>query len=229
MPCLDLVRSVSVVHSPRVMQMSGLFDVPPWEKSEQSWQVKFAFPEKWHVGLIVGPSGSGKTTLARALWGEKAKKSYIWDRDRSILDAFPACMSIKTITMLLSSVGFASPPLWVRPYHVLSTGEQFRVSMARLLAEEPALAIVDEFTSVVDRTVARIGSAAIAKTVREKNQQFVAVTCHYDVLEWLQPDWVYEPHTGTYTRREVWRHPAIPLTVRRVDRAAWRYFRDYHY
>ena len=87
----------------------------------------------------------------------------------------------------MSSVGFSSPPSWVRPYHVLSNGEQFRVDIARTLSEKPQLAIVDEFTSVVDRTVAQIGSSAIQKTVRRRGQKFIAVSCHYDIVKWLEP------------------------------------------
>ena len=68
--------------------------------------------------------------------------------------------------------------------------------MAHTLAEKPRLAVVDEFTSVVDRTVAQIGSAALVRAVRRRNQKFVAVTCHYDVIDWLDPDWVFQPHTG---------------------------------
>src|SRR4029077_5021989 len=56
-----------------------------------------------------------------------------------------------------------------------------------------SLIVMDEFTSVVDRTVAQIGSAALAKTVRQRGQKFIAVTCHEDVEDWLQPDWVYRP------------------------------------
>ena len=61
----------------------------------------------------------------------------------------------------------------------------------------------DEFTSVVDRNVARIGSAAVAKAIRGGTIgcRFVAVTCHYDVTEWLAPDWVIDMATATFTRR----------------------------
>jgi ABC-type Mn2+/Zn2+ transport system ATPase subunit len=86
------------------------------------------------------------------------------------------------ITALLSSVGFSSPPSWLKPFHVLSNGEQFRVTLARILAEAPELAVVDEFTSVVDRTVAQIGSHALAKTVRAGNRCFVAVSAHRNGL-----------------------------------------------
>jgi ABC-type iron transport system FetAB ATPase subunit len=56
------------------------------------------------------------------------------------------------------------------------------------------VAVVDEFTSVVDRNVAKIASAAIAKYIRKTTKQFVAVSCHEDISEWLEPDWIYEPN-----------------------------------
>ena len=49
----------------------------------------------------------------------------------------------------------------------------------------------DEFTSVVDRNIAQISSLAIQKAIRRKDAKFIAVTCHYDVQEWLMPDWVF--------------------------------------
>ena len=229
MPCFDILRESQVITTPRVLQMASLFDVPLADRSRQEWHVAFSFPEAWHVGVIVGPSGSGKTTLARTLWPEQMQQVFAWDEQKSILDMFPAALSIKDIVQLLSAVGFASPPLWVRPFHVLSTGEQFRVSLARLLAEQPQLAVMDEYTSVVDRTVAQIGSAALAKAVRMRQQQFVAVTCHYDVLDWLEPDWVYEPQTNVLHRGGLWRRPPIALEIRRVHHSAWRLFHPYHY
>ena len=83
--------------------------------------------------------------------------------------------SFKDIVELLSSIGFSSPPAWLRPFPVLSTGQQFRALLARLLAEAAGeLVVCDEFTSVVDRTVAQVGSAALARTVRQRGQQFIA-------------------------------------------------------
>ena len=180
-----------------------------------------------NVGVIVGPSGAGKSTVAREVFGDSLVSGWPWADDRSILDGFPAALGIKDITGLLSSVGFSSPPYWVRPFHVLSNGQQFRVNLARTLAEMPTLAVVDEFTSVVDRTVAQIGSAAVAKTVRARGQKFVAVTCHYDVLDWLEPDWVYEPHTGELARGRLRRRPKIELEIVAITPAAWRLFKPH--
>jgi ABC-type thiamine transport system ATPase subunit len=211
------------------MQAEGIFDIPPSQRSEERWTVDLDLPEEWNVGLIVGPSGSGKTTVARELFGASLVSGWDWPSDKSVLDGFPADMSIKDITALLSSVGFSSPPSWVRPFGVLSNGEQFRVNMARTLAECKDLAVVDEFTSVVDRTVAQIGSAAIAKTVRRRNQRFIAVSCHYDILDWLEPDWVYQPHTNELARGRLRRRPPITFEVKRVHHSAWQLFRKHHY
>ena len=104
----------------------------------------------------------------------------------------PDQMSAKQITEALSSVGFSSPPDWLKPFKVLSNGQKMRAELARLIAESNEPVIYDEFTSVVDRQVAQIGSAAIQKFIRRNNKQFIAVSCHYDIEQWLEPDWVYD-------------------------------------
>ena len=101
--------------------------------------------------------------------------------------------------------------------------------MARVLAEESELAVVDEFTSVVDRTVAQVGSAALSKAVRRRGQKLVAVTCHEDVEPWLQPDWVYRPAEQRFTWRELRRRPAIELVINRVHHSHWALFKHHHY
>lgn len=220
-----------VVRSPRVLQVEGLFDVPPAERATLSWDADLPIEDKpWSVGLIVGPSGSGKSTVARRLFSEQLDRVFDWEQDASLLDAFPDAMGVKEIAELLSSVG-SSPPAWVRPFGVLSNGEQFRVTMARVLAETPKgeIAVVDEFTSVVDRTVARIGSHAIAKAVRRRGQRFVAVTCHEDVAEWLQPDWVYRPAEQSFAWRDLQRRPGVRLEIFRAHHSAWRLFQRHHY
>jgi GNAT superfamily N-acetyltransferase len=56
----------------------------------------------------------------------------------------------------------------------------------------------------------------------------VAVTCHYDVLPWLEPDWHVDMATGTLHRRRL-RRPRIELEVFRCERSAWRLFAPHHY
>ncbi|HTN01741.1 MAG TPA: helix-turn-helix domain-containing protein, partial [Planctomycetaceae bacterium] len=214
----------------RVKQLEGMFDVPPSETSRREWSFELPLKARpWQIGLIVGPSGSGKSTLARKLWPEQLAATYAWPADKSLLDGFPIEMSVTEITELLSSVGFSSPPSWLRPFHALSNGEQFRVTLARTLAEQRDLAVVDEFTSVVDRTVAQIGSHAVAKAVRRRGGKFVAVGCHYDVIDWLDPDWVFDLQEQRFHWRSERGRPAIVLDVQRVHRRAWSLFSQHHY
>jgi ABC-type molybdenum transport system ATPase subunit/photorepair protein PhrA/GNAT superfamily N-acetyltransferase len=211
------------------MQLEGIFDLPAAKVSEQRWSVNLELPDAWNVGVIVGPSGSGKSTIAKELFGRNLVGGFQWPKDKSIIDAFPEGEGIKEITTLLSSVGFSSPPSWLRPYHALSNGEQFRVTIARALAENKNLVVIDEFTSVVDRTVAQIGSAAVQKTVRRRKQKFIAVSCHYDILKWLEPDWVYEPATNSFSTGRSLRRPVIKLEIFRVHHSAWDLFKRHHY
>jgi GNAT superfamily N-acetyltransferase len=207
-----------------------MFDIPPREREDLRWDVDIPIEGKdWNVGLIVGPSGCGKSTIARELFPNAYMRGFEWPEARSVIDGFPTVASIKDVTAMLSSVGFSSPPSWTRPFGVLSNGEQFRATLARALIECPELCVFDEFTSVVDRTVGQIGSAAVAKTVRRRGQKFIAVTCHDDVIEWLDPDWIYYPATATFDWRLVRRRPAIDLDIRRVHSSAWKHFSRHHY
>jgi GNAT superfamily N-acetyltransferase len=227
---ITIRRESPIIQSARVLQTLGMFDVPPADRSVLEWTPRLPLAEKpWSIGLIVGPSGAGKSTIARELFGDALRTGFDWPCDRAILDAFPAGMSIKDITGYLTAVGFGSPPAWLRPFPVLSTGEQFRVTMARALAESVELVVIDEFTSVVDRQVAKVASSTVAKAVRRLGRQFVAVSCHEDILEWLQPDWVYQPAGDVFEWRCLQRRPSLDLAVHAIDRTAWPVFAPYHY
>lgn len=223
--------STPIKRSGRVQQVEGLFDVPPSERADLEWEIpdeliELTGSEKFNIGLVVGPSGSGKTTIARDLWPDHYVREFEWPNDRAVVDAIDG--PIREVVKALTAVGFGSPPAWLRPFRVLSTGEQFRATVARALIERDAV-VLDEFTSVVDRQVAKVGSHAVQKAVRRADKSLIAVTCHYDVIDWLQPDWLYRPDTGEFTRRSLQRRPSVDIQVRRVSREAWSVFRRHHY
>jgi alpha-D-ribose 1-methylphosphonate 5-triphosphate synthase subunit PhnL len=228
----DVQVSSQVVRSARVLQLAGMFDVPVDEKLTLSWAADLPVEDRpWNVGLITGPSGAGKSTIARHLWPGPASAAWSWSPDRALVDDFPAGMGIREVTGLLSAVGLASPPAWLRPAATLSNGERFRADMARMLAETPegGLAVVDEFTSLVDRQVAQVASHAVQKAVRRSGRQLVGVTCHYDVEDWLQPDWTYDVAADVFAWRTVQPHPRIDVEIVPCDRAVWAMFRKHHY
>jgi ABC-type lipoprotein export system ATPase subunit len=229
MPIVDVSVSSVLSQSMRCRQVESLFDVPPEEKQTLRWTGEVPLEERpWNVGLIIGPSGCGKSTVARSLFGDALNSSPKWGAP-SVIDDFPADTSIEEIAAICQAVGFNTIPAWLRPHRVLSNGEQFRVMLARLLIESPELVVLDEFTSVVDRQVARIGSHAVQKYVRKRGTQFVGISCHHDIVEWLNPDWTLEPATMQFAWRELQRRPQIEVEIARVDYSCWRLFAPYHY
>ena len=229
MPSFDFVIDVPIKQTVRVAQIAGLYDVTLAEKCSRRIVGAIPIEEKsWNVGLIVGSSGSGKTQIAKHLFPAQYRlvAEQNWGNN-SILDDFKSERAIKDIVLMLSSVGFSSPPDWVKPFHVLSTGQAFRVQLARILLETD-FAVVDEFSSVVDRTVACVGSEAVANAVRKNGNKLIAVTCHFDVEGWLKPDWVYNTDTHEFKWGSLRRGP-IQLAVRQVNSRAWGLFSQHHY
>jgi GNAT superfamily N-acetyltransferase len=247
---VDAIVDCPVHDSFRVRQVAGMFDLPLADRCCRRFSVELPdLSEAWQVGVIVGPSGSGKTTIAHHAFGEALYAGHPWPADRAVIDCLGE-RPIKEITQTLTAVGFSSPPAWIKPYHVLSNGEKFRCDLAQALLSGRELVVFDEFTSVVDRTVAQIGSAAVARAIRSRplsvvscplpgtcneprttddgRRRFIAVTCHYDVLPWLEPDWVLDMATATLDRRCL-RRPPIELEIFRCGHEAWRLFAPHHY
>lgn len=231
MPRVDLDLSIDIERSARVAQLEGMFDVPEARRQTVSFHFDVPVDEReWQIGLIVGPSGAGKSSVTRHLFGDSIIAGYHWHTDRSVVDSFDPELSIRDVSAALSSVGFSSPPAWLKPFRVLSNGEQFRANLARAIVDQKAMIVVDEFTSVVDRTVAQIGSAAISKAIRRTpGKKFIAVSCHDDIVEWLCPDWILEPHVGRFTWRLQRRRSNIDLEIRRVHHSLWSIFSPHHY
>jgi ABC-type ATPase with predicted acetyltransferase domain len=169
----------------------------------------------WQVGVIVGRSGSGKTSIAKQVFPEAYIRGFEY-KSKCVLDDFPEGLETSEITRMLGSVGFASPPDWLKSYDCLSQGEKMRVDIARALCLDKPLIVFDEFTSVIDREIAKVSAFAISKAVRRSTKKFIAVTCHYDVIDWLDPDWVFCTDTMEFSRKkEVGR----PLTSKFIGAA----------
>ena len=170
----------------RIEKVMGMFELQK-DHLTQTFSGDFNLPDKWNVGVIVGRSGTGKSTIAKNFFSLFSTK---YDK-KAIIDEMPKDKTVEEITKVFTRVGFSSPPSWLKPYDVLSNGEKMRVDLAKALLSDASTIVFDEFTSVVDRDVAKIVSLVVSKTVRQENKKFVAVTCHYDVLDWLEADWVF--------------------------------------
>jgi GNAT superfamily N-acetyltransferase len=172
MPSVDLQLSCPIHDSFRVQQVAGMFDVPLADRAIE--RITLDLPkldDDWHVGLIVGPSASGKTALARHLFGHSYYQPANWPHGRAVVDCFEP-LTIHQTTALFTAVGFSSPPSWIKPYHVLSTGQRFRCDLARALAQNVGWAERSEahahgtFTSTASPSAQRAGLADSAHPTR---------------------------------------------------------------
>lgn len=110
-----------------------------------------------------------------------------------------------------------------------------RCDIARAMLENKDMFVFDEFTSVVDRNVAQVSSLAIQKAIRRNKRKFIAVTCHYDVQDWLMPDWVFNTDDMTFRtispEEQKKNRPSIKLNIYETKQKEyyWRIFRKHHY
>ncbi len=178
-------------------------------------------PEHYGIGLIVGPSGTGKTLLLNRFGIPQVPE---WWEKRSVISHFGA---VADPFDRLAAVGLNSIPVALKPYSVLSTGEKYRADTARSLWPG---AVLDEFTSTVDRQVAQSISIAVRRYVdKTKLDRLTIATCHFDVIRWLEPDWIFNTISGVLDTRGRVRRPRIKLSVCRCSHQFWSLFRDHHY
>ena len=230
MPNFDIVKKNKTDLTFRVSSVIGKFDLQSNESTER-FTGSIDLSNEWKIGLIVGKSGSGKTTIAKQLFEDFYITKFEYT-NKSILDDMPIHCSVSDITNAFNSVGFSSPPSWLKPYSVLSNGQKMRVDLARSILEKNEMIVFDEFTSVVDRNVAKIGSFAIQKAIRKSDKKFIAVGCHYDVEDWLLPDWVFNTDTMTFQSFEGQKknRPKIDFKIYEAsDKQIWKMFSKHHY
>lgn len=232
MPNINIVKTHTIKSSFRVDAIRGLFDFS-YQTVKHEMKIRVPLEDRdWKIGLIVGGSGTGKTTIANELFPDQVhERATDWDNSKSFVDSFDAHIDIKDIIAVLSSIGLASPPDWMKPFSILSNGQQFRVDLARKLLETEGTLVFDEFTSVVDRQVAKSCCNSLHKylTRKEESPRFVAVTCHHDVVAYLRPDWVLNLDTQQFTWCGRLPKPRFNFIVRQCSGSVWELFRKHHY
>jgi len=146
-------------------------------------------PENFGIGLIIGTSGSGKSLLLNKFGTETEVK---WDKNSAVCSHFN---NYAEATNKLMGAGFNSIPQWLVPYSILSTGQKYRVNLARNLKSGM---IADEFTSVIDRGTALSLANSVQKYIRSNNlTNIVFASVHKDIIPYLAPDWTYNTDDKT--------------------------------
>ena len=190
-------------------------------------------PENWNIGLVVGASGSGKTTLIKHLFGDSVFDCDI-DPEKPIIEQFPSTLSYDDCAKILNGIGLTSVPCWIRPYKTLSNGQQARAQAAYLLTKSDDIVCIDEWTSVVDRTVAKAMSVCVDKFTRRNNKRIIICSCHYDIIEWVRADWIIDCNKQEFQLPQsdaffFHGREQLRFDIRQIDASSWRYFSKYHY
>lgn len=223
----SLIRSTTPLESK--VEMDELTEdlIRPFDYSSEGAEKFFPYllpedlPKDFSLGVIVGASGSGKSTLLKSFG---APEHPTWEFNKSIASHFTSAIDANE---KLSAAGLMSVPTWVKPYNVLSNGEKFRADLARSLRDG---AVIDEFTSVIDRNVAKAASTAMSKYIRRHSiKRVVLATVHRDILEFLTPDWVIDTDKGEWTTGRWLHRPELVIDIYPAKNSIWGYFAPHHY
>ncbi len=145
--------------------------------------------DDWNILLICGKSGSGKSTILREIYGDVKLIEY--DHSKCVISQFPR-LTEEGVCDLLSSMGLASVPTWLRKPQELSNGERARLDIAKAIYDaNGGIVLLDEYTSVVNRAAAKSMSHALQRYARQKGLKLIIASCHFDIVEWLQPDYMF--------------------------------------
>lgn len=222
-----------VSNSFRCKKAADSLDIDVEKKSVHHLSVDADITTDFNIGLVIGVSGSGKTTFAKEIYGSEVFKNDI-DESKPIIEQFPKEMTYDECAQVLNGVGLTSVPCWIRPVYTLSNGQKARAEVALQLCGDKEIIVIDEWTSVVDRTVAKVMSVCVQKMARRQKKKVILLSCHYDIVDWVNPDWIIDCNKQNYTnRRLLWldykREEKLNFEIRKADRKTWKMFSKYHY
>lgn len=230
---IEIKLQSEVFNTFRCQAAANSLDIDVKKKSVHKLNINNVnIPKDWNVGIIYGNSGSGKTTMAKKIFGENIFNVKL-NENLPIIEQLPKEFTYEECAAILNGIGLNSVPCWIRPVKTLSNGQKARAEAAYLMCNSE-MVIIDEWTSVVDRTVAKAMSLCVSKFAKKKNKKIILLSCHYDILEWLIPDWLIDcnkqefilPKSNDFffEKRE-----QLKFDIKEIGRESWKYFSKYHY
>lgn len=144
------------------------------------------------VTVVIGESGTGKTTLLRK-WFNVEDVNFNVDNSKSIFELlYDLVGDPEKTSSLLFDVGLSSVPMWKNTFGQISNGEKMRFEFAYKLASPEEVFWIDEWTSMLDRQTAKNVCKKFNKLVDKYEKRVVLVTCHFDILDWIDVDKVVD-------------------------------------
>lgn len=143
----------------------------------------------YRILVVTGRSGSGKSTILKEV--RKSVMSKPMDPDEFVAVGFlKKGIDPGEFEYRICNVGLRPDDVILKKFGQLSEGEKFRVEVALNLASNT---IFDEFTSMVDRKVAKTVSEGIKEIVEKENLKNITLcSCHKDFVDWVLPDLIID-------------------------------------
>lgn len=137
---------------------------------------------------FTGPSGSGKSSLLRAV-----SQQLDGVVDVNTLDLGEEILvnglglPVEESLSLLGACGLGEARLLLRRPSELSDGQRYRYRLARAFALKPSWIVSDEFTAMLDRTLARVIAFNVHRMALKTGIGVLVATTHTDILEDFGP------------------------------------------
>lgn len=178
-----------------------------------------------NIIFVVGTSGSGKSVFLSALDPDKTLDGNLmvkragslthsagWLRplrdDVPIFEALAEKFTPEKAFIALSRVGLSEALAFIKPFWMLSRGQQYRAMIADLLLRDEEVWLLDEFCSDLDPITAKIVAHNLRKQIIATGRiAFIAAANHAHYLDALRPTRV--------------------LMLRSGDEPAWLSYKEY--
>lgn len=178
-----------------------------------------------NIVFVVGTSGSGKSVFLNSLDPDKTldgnltvkrtgnmRHSAGWLRplrdDAPVFEVLAEKFTPEKAFTALSRVGLSEALAFIKPFWMLSRGQQYRAMIADLLLRDEEVWLLDEFCSDLDPITAKIVAHNLRKQVIATGRiAFIAAANHIHYLDALRPTKV--------------------LLLRSGDEPAWLSFKEY--